>query len=107
GLARGRRLRIGTEPGRLLLEHRLQLVLGAPAKEAGDDPGRIGPVGLGDDADTLHSGSGVSAARAMSCSRSPAVRPVRVRWRKNSRLPLGPLSGDTVTPRACQPWSTQ
>ena len=35
-----------------------------------------------------------SAVWAMSASRSDSVRPVLVRWRKNSRLPLGPLSGE-------------
>src|SRR5262249_30747347 len=91
----------------LLLEDRLNAARRAPLEQLGDDRARLVAVGLGDDAEPLHAGGSSSAVTlAISASSSARVRPVLVSSRKNSRLPLGPLSGEAVTPRACHPCRT-
>src|SRR5215471_14193370 len=107
GFANCRGPRVGAEPRCFLLEERLQVTLFAPGEQPLDDAAGLGAICLGDDTDSLHAGSGDSAARVIRLSRSVMVRPVRVRWRKNSRLPFGPLRGDGVTPRTCQPCRTE
>src|SRR4030095_1031830 len=107
GLENRRDPRLGAEAGRLLVAEWLEILLPAPCEKPFHDASGLGAVGLRDDANSLHAGSADSAARVMSPSKSAMVRPVRVRWRKNSRLPLGPLRGEGVTPRTCQPWRTQ
>src|SRR5216684_6354594 len=91
----------------LLLEDRLDSAGRAPVEQLGHDRARFFPVRLGDDAQPLPAGGASSAVTwAIRASRSVSVRPVLVSRRKNSRLPLGPLRGEAVTPRTCQPCST-
>src|SRR5262247_4168959 len=49
--------RFGAQPGRLLLQERLQAALLAPREQPLYDAAGLGSVGLGDDADALHAGS--------------------------------------------------
>ena len=67
--------------------------------------GAAGRVGLGDRA-RRGSRKRLHHLCSMRVSRFAAVRPWAARCRKNSRLPLGPRSGEAVTPRTCQPRST-
>ena len=54
GLACRGRLRVRAQPRRLLLEDRLESMLDAPGEQSLNDLAGIGPIGLGDDADSLH-----------------------------------------------------
>src|SRR5581483_1869390 len=99
--------RVRAEPRGVLLQDRLDVALRAPPQQLGHDGARLVAVGLGDDAQPLHAGGPSSSVTfVMSASSSLRVRPVLVRSRKNSRLPFGPLSGEAVTPRTCQPCRT-
>src|SRR5262249_41967409 len=104
-LARGRHREVGTEACGLFLDQRLQAAVETPLQELRHDAPSFLTIRLGDDADSLHEGSSATT-RLMSASRSGSVRPVFVRCRKNSRLPLGPRSGEAATPRTCQLWRT-
>src|SRR5262249_54050029 len=94
---------LGAQRGRLLLEDDGEIARRAPVEQIEDDPASLLAVGLREQADALHAGSS-AATRSIAAPSSGAVRPVRARCTKNSRFPLGPLSGDAVTPRTCQPW---
>src|SRR5437899_5836624 len=103
-LGHGRDARRGDQPGGLLLEHRGKPPRPEPLEELLDRGPRLRRAGLRHDADALHASA--STLRSIRDSRSLAVRPWLEQWRKNSRLPFGPRSGEEVTPRTCQPRST-
>src|SRR5439155_9342154 len=63
---------------------------------------RFGAIAVQEQADTLHGASPTARSMAASSFASPRFR---VRWRKNSRFPAGPTSGDGFAPRSAQPAS--
>src|SRR5437016_4772164 len=95
----------GHEPGGFLLDDGHAAAPREPLDQPGDHPCRLRAVRPRDDADPLHARA--STLLAMSPSRLAAVRPCDDRCRRNSRFPFGPLSGDAVTPRTCQPRITE
>src|SRR2546427_4700695 len=89
---------------RFLLQPHRQPAAPEPLDQAVEGVTGPGGVGLGDEADACHASA--CTVRSMIPSRFAVVRPCIERCRKNSRLPLGPRSGDAVTPSTCQPRST-
>src|SRR5213594_553325 len=103
-LAHGRDARRRDQPGGLLLQDRGEPPRLEPLEEFLDRGPGLARAGLRHDADALHASA--STLRSIMDSRSLAVRPWLEQWRKNSRLPFGPRSGEAVTPSTCQPRST-
>src|SRR2546422_57592 len=103
-LAHGRDARRRDQPGGLLLQERGEPPRLEPLEEFLDRGPGLARAGLRHDADALHASA--STLRSIMDSRSLAVRPWLEQWRKNSRLPFGPRSGEAVTPSTCQPRST-